>query len=102
MQASIFACSLQAGSRAVILARRVVEFMKGWGSPGWVHLIIYCNKWRCGEQIKSIMGRRTGIDWRTELADRFEAIHKRIKAAAERAGREPASIRLVAVSKTHS
>jgi len=35
-----------------------------------------------------------------ELAGRIEAVRSRIRAAAERAGRDPASVTLVAVSKT--
>src|SRR5439155_14865784 len=35
------------------------------------------------------------------IALNLEAIHGRIVAAAQRAGRDPAEIRLIAVSKTH-
>ena len=36
------------------------------------------------------------------LADNLNDVHRRIRAAAERAGRDPSGIRLVAVSKTFS
>ena len=35
------------------------------------------------------------------LCDRLNEVRSRIRAAAEAAGRHPASIRLIAVSKTH-
>lgn len=35
------------------------------------------------------------------IANRLQEIHQRIAAAAERAGRDPAQVKLVAVSKTH-
>ena len=37
-----------------------------------------------------------------ELQSRIAAVHERIAAAARRAGRDPAEVTLVAVSKTHS
>src|SRR6266436_3483745 len=36
-----------------------------------------------------------------DLAAKFDAVHERIRAACERAGRAPASVTLVAVSKGH-
>ena len=36
-----------------------------------------------------------------QLADNLASVQERIRAACERAGRDPASVRLVAVSKTH-
>lgn len=41
-----------------------------------------------------------GAEWRAELAARIERVEGRIAAAAERAGRDPAEVQLVAVTKT--
>jgi PLP dependent protein len=40
------------------------------------------------------------VPLRTDLAARLDAVHARISAAARRAGRDPADVRVVAVTKT--
>lgn len=48
------------------------------------------------------MIHQDATEWRAELATRIEQVESRIAAAAERVGRDPADVQLVAVTKTVS
>jgi PLP dependent protein len=54
-------------------------------------------------RLSSFLFRRQGVHVETDdLPSRIAAIQERINAAARRAGRDPAEVTLVAVSKTHT
>src|SRR5207247_2413233 len=51
-----------------------------------------------GWSAAAVRGRITGV---TSIAERWQTVRGRVEAACVRAGRDPASVAIVAVSKTH-